>query len=301
MAAFDFHMGASVHCTDGRCGKLVKLVVDPQSQQITDLIVEKGFLLKQDRVLPVATVERVTPDDIYLTIHSDSLGDYAEYKEVTVEEPIPEAGYRLGVAMNMDGTFSEPRIPTIRKRLREGIAAGKAVLDRHSEVETLDKVIGHVDHVIVDGETDVITHLVMRRGFFGDYRVIPVEMVEEVGDDIFVLLSREELNALPHYEPGNYTGLSAQDQDLSALETEPLSRPQVEGRLDVAAQVSRALAADPRTADSVIEAIYDRGIVTLQGHVTTVESRIVAEQIAKRQSGVHAVHNELIVPRELVF
>jgi uncharacterized protein YrrD len=297
MAAFDFRMGAQVHCTDGRCGKLVKLVFDPQTQQVTDLIVEKGFLLKKDRVLPLATVERVSADDIYLNIPSENLKDYEEYNEVTVQEPAPDAGTRMGGAMNAAGSYVEPHIPMIRKRLRQGISAGRAVLDHRSEVENLDKVFGHVDHVIVDRDSDMIRHVVIRRGLFADYRVLPIEMIEEVGDNIFVRLSREEIEALPRYEPGSESEIVVEEPAPDLQEVEPFRLGSGVATADVAARVSQALAADPRTAGAVIEVIDDRGSLILQGGVARVETRAVAEEIARRQPGVQVVHNELIVSR----
>jgi uncharacterized protein YrrD len=301
MAAFDFRMGAQVHCTDGSCGKLVKLVLDPQTQQVTDLIVEKGFLLKKDRVLPLATVERVSEYDIYLNIPSEDLKDYAEYSEVTVKEPAPDAGSRMGGAMNLNGSFAEPHIPMIRKRRRQGISAGRAVLDHRSEVENLNKVLGHVDHVIVDCDSDTISHVVVRRGLFADYRVLPIEMIEEVGDDIFVLLSSQEVEALPRYEPGSESEIVVEELVPERQKTEPLSLGADVATSNVAARVNQALAADPRTAGAVIEAIYDRGSLLLQGEVDRVETRAVAEEIARRQPGVHVVHNELVVPKKVAF
>lgn len=46
MTGFDFNVGTAVHCGDGRCGRLTR-VVDRDAQEVTDLIVEKGFLLKR--------------------------------------------------------------------------------------------------------------------------------------------------------------------------------------------------------------------------------------------------------------
>lgn len=299
MSAFDFHIGAQVHCTDGPCGKLVKIVVDPKTQQVTELIVEKGFLLKTDRVIPVSAVASATEQDVHLNVDSDDVAGFTEYREVTVKEPAPDAGgYRtMANSGSAFGAYSEPHVPMIRKRLREGITAGKAVIDRKSGVENLDKTLGHVDHVIVDGETGKISHLVMRSGLFAEYHLLPIEVVEEVGDDIFVLLSREELAALPRYEPGAGVDLQSEEQLLNTLETEPLTLAPDEQMPDVTTRVLTALSADPRTQRAVIEVICDRGVITLQGEVDSFKTRSAAEEIAAREAGVTRVHNELIAPR----
>jgi sporulation protein YlmC with PRC-barrel domain len=83
------------------CGKLHKVVVDPHAKQVADLIVERGFLRKTDRVLPVSVVERT--------------GD-----------------------------------------------------------------LGKLDHVLVNSRSGQMTHLVVRTGLIPEYRVIPIDMVQDV-------------------------------------------------------------------------------------------------------------------------
>jgi hypothetical protein len=57
MNKFDFNIGATVHCKNGKFGKLQKLVVDPKSMEITDLVVGKGFLRIEERIVPVSVVD----------------------------------------------------------------------------------------------------------------------------------------------------------------------------------------------------------------------------------------------------
>jgi uncharacterized protein YrrD len=294
MAAFDFRIGAQVHCTDGPGGQLAKLVADPQTQQVTELIVEKGFLFKKDRILPVSTVASATAQDIHLTIRSDELGEFAEYREVTVEEPVPETGgYRsmagTGTAF---GAYSAPHVPMVRKRLREGISAGKAVIDHKTDVESVEKALGQVDHVIAHGETNEITHLVMRRGIFPEYLVIPIEQIEAVDDVVLVRLSREELAALPRYQPGDAIHDETQGSEPGVVEA---NSPSWLGSADVAGQVNTALAMDPRTGNAGIDVINERGVIRLLGEVNNVETSRAAEAIAGTQPGVTSVQNELVV------
>ena len=80
MAKYDYSIGAPVYCRDGDCGRLHKVVVDPNTRQVTDLIVKRGFLLTIDRVLPVDVVERAAGEGIYLSISSEALDNYPEYR-----------------------------------------------------------------------------------------------------------------------------------------------------------------------------------------------------------------------------
>jgi osmotically-inducible protein OsmY len=58
-------------------------------------------------------------------------------------------------------------------------------------------------------------------------------------------------------------------------------------------RISGALLEDPRTRDSAIEVIDDRGIVTLGGSVASQEVRQAAAVIARQQPGVISVINTL--------
>ena len=80
MNKFDFNIGATVHCKNGKCGKLQKIVVDPESMEVTDLIVSKGLILTEDRVVPVSDVDRATEDYVMLSVNDTQLEEYPEYR-----------------------------------------------------------------------------------------------------------------------------------------------------------------------------------------------------------------------------
>jgi osmotically-inducible protein OsmY len=64
---------------------------------------------------------------------------------------------------------------------------------------------------------------------------------------------------------------------------------------DIATRVQNALDDDPRTADAEVNASELGGTVTLTGAVRTWDIREAAEQIARSQSGVVQVINDLNV------
>lgn len=351
MAKLDLHIGAQVHCKDQPCGKLVKLVIDPQTQQVTDLIVEQGLLLKEDRVLPITTVERVTEQEICLNIRSDEVSKYPKYHQVTVKEPASDAqGYSSATTLGPGfGPVSERVVSIVRRRVHQGIAAGKALIGPSTEVENPHKTLGHVDHVVVDTQTGQMTQLILRSGtFFPEYVVIGVAQIKDVDEQsVFVTVSDEELAQLPRYKPrpaaeilaqlherlhetwpSPFAGVSATMEGgvlrlMGSVRSKPLqyhaaehahniegvidvqnelvvdpdlpTEITTENQIDVALQSTAALAADPRTEQAVIEVIYDRGVVTLQGQVESMAVRNAAAEIAGQQPRVTTVVNELMI------
>ena len=207
MNQFDFDIGAQVHCQDGNCGRLAKVVVDPETQQVTNLIVEAGFLLKRARVFPIAVVETTTVEGIYLSIVSADLSNYPEYREVEHERPASgaEAPFTASGAILPGGmALPEQSVPLVREKVREGLSSEDLTLvAQGTPLKNQEGVFGKVDHVIVDADSKEITGLVVRHGFvFPELLNLPVSLIEYVGEkSIFVSATNEELQKLPRYSP----------------------------------------------------------------------------------------------------
>jgi osmotically-inducible protein OsmY len=229
----------------------------------------------------------------------------------------------------------EAVVPMVRQRLHEGITSGRDVVERGTPVLHLEKRIGRVDHVLVNPETGAITHLVVRKGLIPYYPVVPVDEITEVGEDgVSLSLTEEELRDLPRYRQREDADLLTELEDrlehagidLSAVETtvedgvarikgrvsdvpakrraEATARSidgviEVDNALDtdttIAARVTAALNADPRTDIALIDAVSRQGAVTLKGQVDSEDVGEAAEEIAAHQEGVVSVTNALEV------
>lgn len=53
----EFTIGSEVSCSDGMCGKLTRVVVDPVARSLTHLVVEPKHGRGQDRLVPVDLVD----------------------------------------------------------------------------------------------------------------------------------------------------------------------------------------------------------------------------------------------------
>jgi uncharacterized protein YrrD len=275
MAKLDLSIGAQIHCKDGHFGKLVKIVVDPHTQQVTDLIVERGLLFKEDRVLPVSAVDRVAEDAIHLNIHCSEVSGYSPYREITVKEPAPDAymSTRSGGVGPEFGAISEPVIPMIRRRVHQGISSGKTVVGKKTEVATLQKPIGHIDHVVVDSSSGKIADIVVRRGLLPEYVVIPTDRIEEVGEkDVLVSVAEEDIAQLARYKP--------------------------RGEGEILGELNNRFREPWPPVFSGVKATMDGGVLHLTGHVRSETLRYHAEELAQVQ-GVIDIQNDLIVDPEM--
>jgi len=343
MSEFVFNIGTEVHGQDGPCGKLVKVVVDPHTHRVTDLIVKKGLLQKEARVLPVTAVEHTTESAIHLSIRSDAFGEYPEYREIEFEEPAADgkdAGYsakqmRYWVSQYGGVFVQEPLVPMVRQRVHEGISPDRGIIGRGTPVHHLGEEIAKIDHVLVHPQSGEILHFVVRRGLLPDWRILPMDVVKDVGKEgVCVKIDEDELAQFPRYRPRaeadilaelrdrlaaselDFSGVTATLRDgiacltglvgdvASKRRAEATAR-QVEGVLGIenvldtdtaiVGRVALALLDDPRTSLAMIYVLSTDGIVTLEGSVDHPSIRDAATEVAAEQDGVVEVVNRLEV------
>jgi hypothetical protein len=89
MNDFTFNFGSIVRCFDDQCGKLAKVIFDPENWQVTNLIVEEGYLLKKARIFPKTVVDWATAEENSISEQEDELRSYPENREKDVEK-MPE-------------------------------------------------------------------------------------------------------------------------------------------------------------------------------------------------------------------
>jgi osmotically-inducible protein OsmY/sporulation protein YlmC with PRC-barrel domain len=278
-----FRIGAPVFALDGRNGHLDKVVIDPNTRRITHLIIHRGFLLTEDRIVPVELVERVTPEGIFLHLTSEELTRQPRYQEERFVAPPPGWEPFPGYAATdvrfwglPYGGVTPPIQPVVAYTIRQGIPERTIVLERSTEVRTRDEVEGEIDHLLVDPIRQELTHLVVR---FHDQPqqpvIVPFDWVAELGDGFVVLkATSEDLAQLQGYTPP-YT-----DEEIAAAVTEAFQRQGGKGLQDVRVEV-------------------DRSLVTLHGTAPTVADKASAEEIARARHGVIGIKNDLLASTTL--
>lgn len=82
LSALDHMPGAEVVSPDGIAGQLDMLGVRPHSDEITHLIVRRGFLFQRDVLVPVDWVDQVSPDtnQIHLKARLSQVAASPEYR-----------------------------------------------------------------------------------------------------------------------------------------------------------------------------------------------------------------------------
>jgi hypothetical protein len=296
------NIGAHIRFRDGAGGTLHKVVVDPHTAKVTDLVIVKGMLQRHDYVIPIGVVEQASEDEIQVALYIQELASYPEYHEVEFEVWLDDWEHEIFyprehiLVWNPHVGFYEGQrtaIPAIRRRIPKGIPFGEAVIGRSSIVRNIDGVVGKIDHLWLDRKSWEITHLVVRRGILPHYVVIPFSWISDIDtDEIYVRGTNTQLKEVPitllHLEPARPAGEAVGNEHYLLDEN-----------LTIADEVLTALAQDPRTAAFVIEVVYEHGVITLMGEVESELAHTAAEEIAHCHDGVVSVVNALEVRPEL--
>lgn len=297
------NIGARIRFRDGMGGTLHKVVIDPHTRRITDLVVVQGLLQKHDHVIPVSVVEQASADEIVVSLNLQDLVNCQEYREVELQERLDDWEHDL-LYQNQHVVTWQPLIgitdevkqviPVIRHRVPVGIPFGEKVIGRPALVRNVDGVVGKIDHLWLDRESWEITHLIVRRGVIPHYVVIPFSWISSITpNQVFIQGRDSHLKEVP---------ISRLHMELMVASEAGGNEQRLDETLAIVDEIYDALAEDPRTSSSVIEVVYDQGVVTLSGEVESTHAHLAAEQIAHRHPRVVAVVNALeIHPKESVI
>ncbi len=187
-------------------GKLDKIVVDPVSEEVTHLVVRKGMVFSDDRVIPVDRIEEATVDRIRLRDDEVAVKHHPKLKEscyVALDDD--ELGLTgLGAGMGPSGTpvlygyspvDDRPSgelppgapAPRIVADTCTNLPQDAAVLSEGTSVIAADReALGKVEQVLIKGDPSIgrVTHFVVSSGMLKkERRLIPIEWVESIDDE----------------------------------------------------------------------------------------------------------------------
>src|SRR5260221_12149158 len=94
-----FQQGAEVLTADGKVlGRVERVVMDPSTKAVTDLVIRKGTLLTEDKVAPVDYVDSTTENTVVLRQKADEAGKLLPFEQAHY---VPAVGidYQAGKAL----------------------------------------------------------------------------------------------------------------------------------------------------------------------------------------------------------
>ncbi len=221
----DFTIGSEVACSDGVCGELRRVVVDPVARALTHLVVEPRHHRGTGHLVPIEFVESAT-DKIGLRC---TMSEFEVLEEAEETHFLPGASGRWGYeqgqmlswpyygllmgigggmggmggglgglgSMGMGSMGAGPQAIT-----SDRVPVGEVEVRRGEHVHAKDGTIGRVQGLVIDPSDHHVTHVLLDEGhLWGEKRVaVPIGAVTGVDDGVRLSLTKDEVRDLPPVE-----------------------------------------------------------------------------------------------------
>ena len=186
-------------------GFLERVVLNPESNVITHIIVLDGPLLnKEDKVVPIELVTDTTEDLVLLDRDArtvEALPLFEEKQASSRERSIEiftssgDTGARpRGVSPVVAPLLLDPDEPSGTETV-QNIPEGTVAMKAGARVTTADgEHLGQVECILAEPSLGQITHLLISRGIFSkDVKVIPIKWVMKIGEEGVYLRVNKDL------------------------------------------------------------------------------------------------------------
>ena len=212
-----FVIGAEVSCSDGSCGQVRRVVVDPVAEAVTHLAVGPDHPHGLGRLVPVDLID-ATAGQIRLRC---TLAEFARLSWAKETHFLPKSGvysgyapgqvfswpyYGVGARLTAVHTGNLPQTVTYHS-----VPLGEVEIQRGEHVHATDGDIGEVQGLVIDPRNHHVTHVLLQEGHLRGRKqvAIPVSAVASTGDGIRLTITRQEVRDLPPVDvddPAGSTG-----------------------------------------------------------------------------------------------
>jgi sporulation protein YlmC with PRC-barrel domain len=218
----EFTIGSEVACSDGVCGDLRRVVIDPVARAITHLVVEPKHRRRAGHLVPIDLVDstgtqirlRCTKSEFHALEDAEETefvagasGQWGYEQEQMLS--LPYFGLGMG-AMGGVGGLGGAGMGGMGRGMGIGrsgahsiaydhVPVGEVEVRRGEHVHATDGAIGRVQGLVIDLSDHHVTHVLLDEGhLWGEKRVaIPIKAVTRVGDGVRLSLTKDEVRDLP--------------------------------------------------------------------------------------------------------
>ena len=211
-------MGEKVLTQQGKVvGRINRVVMDPKSEEITHVVVEKGGLFKEDRLVAVSFLGAKSDKGITLLADEEKIKSLPEFEteHFILYSGMSEAmknqrGYASPLIMYppaglMHSGTAYPNYPPISHHVDKNIPKTTVAIKNGANVISLDgKKLGNVEQVFTDPELACVTYFLVSRGLIlKERKLVPIEWIQEISEDKIKLgVDTKIIQQLPDYPRG---------------------------------------------------------------------------------------------------
>ena len=214
-----FTIGADASCTDGVCGEVSRVVVDPVARAVTHLVVEPKHREGLGRLVPLDLVDATTGEvRIRCTLAEFEKLDHAEETQFlagstgvagygpgqALSWPYYGLGMGRGMGLGMGTVIGNASEPVIS----DTIPLGEVAVRRGEQVHATDGDIGKVQGLVINADRHV-THVLLQEGHLWGRKEVAIPIGAVIGvdvDGIRLNLTKQDVQDLPSVDVDHPNG-----------------------------------------------------------------------------------------------
>lgn len=202
-------------------GRINRFVLDPATNEVTHVVIQKGWLLPEDKILPFQMVKSTTDDTLVLNEEIRDFDELPLFEEThfvratddSPGDPTPAGDpvYHNAPAYYWYPAYSNVGFPgpafghlaSPASETKRNIPEDTIPLKEGTDILSSDgKHVGDVERLIIDPDSNKVTHFLISQGLlFKDRKLVPMHWVKSVSEDnVNLAVSSQVLERLPSYE-----------------------------------------------------------------------------------------------------
>ena len=189
----EFTVGTRASCSDGLCGEVSRMVIDPGTRRLTHLVIGPKDRRELGRLVPIDLVDS-TSGEVRLRCTLAEFGNLDAAEETELAEYADSGG--LGPGGSQAPTGIPHRVKTVTQHT---VPLGETEVLPGEHVHAVDGEIGHVQGFRVDPASHQVTHVLLKEGhLWGRKEVaIPVSAIAGLEDGIRLKITKRQVEDLP--------------------------------------------------------------------------------------------------------
>jgi sporulation protein YlmC with PRC-barrel domain len=209
-----FTIGSEVACSDGACGELRRVVVDPVARALTHLVVEAGHRQGYGRLVPIDLVEsagaeirlRCTLAEFNALEDAEEAqflpgarGDWDYQQEQMLSLPYYGLGSGTGMGLGIGGMHVGDPNAGPEAVVTDRVPVGEVEVRRGDQVHATDGAIGRIRGLVIDPGDHHVTHVLLDEGHLWGKKTIaiPIDAVKDAKDSVRLTLAKDQVRDLP--------------------------------------------------------------------------------------------------------
>ena len=205
-----YRIGADARCTDGACGQVSRIIVNPVTREVTHLAVGPGHRPGLARLVPADLVDATT-GQILLRC---TLAEFQALRPAQAAEAVRDldpTGHHsapkkvkwvvVGGGTGAPGVFARPSEPEAPRQVPvDSVPSGAVDIHRDLIVCATDGEIGQVRGLVAEPGCHLVTHVLLQKGHMPGRKeaAIPIAAVTKIGTMLIHLsLTKHQVKDLP--------------------------------------------------------------------------------------------------------